>query len=75
MIGGDVVIAHVNPANGVAKATDYNMNAKGACANGNGVCPDSIVSTNNSDNATLLSGSVSDGVTTVVYTRPYSVCR
>jgi hypothetical protein len=72
MDGGDVVVASVSE-DGTAIATDYHLGSKGACSgSGNGVCPDSVINAANSNDVTVVSGGVSDGVTTVVYTRPYA---
>jgi hypothetical protein len=76
MVGGDVVVTSV--INGDGRVEDAFLQKKKACTARSGsetsffgVCQDTVISNELHNNARLVSGEYTDGVMTVVYTRPY----
>ncbi|KAG5897115.1 hypothetical protein JTB14_014102 [Gonioctena quinquepunctata] len=68
MVGGDVIVAYYDSEMGTFHAVDYYMSHIAQCDGKQGVCPDERIGGRN--DATLISGSRDNGITTVKFRRP-----
>ena len=66
MLGADTIVCDFYQ--GIYRAIDFYMNSRAQCANGDGVCPDTVSDLNN--DSTAVSGEQGAGLTIVRYTRP-----
>ncbi|XP_072384339.1 protein Skeletor, isoforms B/C [Diabrotica undecimpunctata] len=68
MVGGDVIVAFYDADDGTFHAVDYYISHTAQCDGKQGVCPDERIGGRN--DATLISGSRENGITTVKFRRP-----
>jgi len=69
MVGGDVVVAWVNRANGKGYAQDYFLDAKSQCSGNRGSCPDTRLN-ENTNSIRLLNAAIVNDYSIVTYQRP-----
>lgn len=70
MAGADSVVTSFDQASNQAMATDYSMNAVAPCANGMGVCPDTLINPAATNLVFNVTGFYQDGIHVVSYVRP-----
>ncbi|KAK5644469.1 hypothetical protein RI129_005769 [Pyrocoelia pectoralis] len=69
MVGGDVVVAHINNETLEGRADDYYLSAKSQCSGRTGSCPDTRFE-ENTDSINLLNAAMVNGYSIITYQRP-----